>query len=187
MTKNRNNCAIRLPVKSVWLLLMGMVSGPIYAEPEEAALRVAFVYNFIKFIEWPKEETGHAVNLCSSTTDTEARNALHHLKGKTANKRVIELIYLHTGDLSSSELSPCHMLYLTHASASKRLPDPLPNGLVLVADEPEDEDSNVSISLLRNNRGRIEFIINTQAVNQAGVNISSQLLKLAKNSRERGG
>ena len=54
-------------------------------------------------------------------------------------------------------------------------------GMLLVVDEPEREDGRVGISLNRTHEDRIEFTINDPAVRHAGVKISSQLLKLAKN------
>lgn len=175
----------------MWLLLAGMICSPVYAESSEAALRVAFIYNFIKFIEWPITDTSQTIKLCALTADANTRSALEQLHGKTANKRVIELVHLHADELPGAALNNCQMLYLSQVTSpvisSKNLPDPLPNGVVLVADESSVQDKNVSIALLRNTNGRIEFAINPSAVTHAGVNISSQLLKLAKNSRGRNG
>lgn len=185
---NKVNHAIRMRAISVWLLLVGISCAPVHAtEPAEAALRVAFVYNFIKFIEWPPKDTSQTIKLCAATMDTDARDALQQLHGKTANKRVIELVYLHPDGLTRTRLKDCSMLYLTQSVPGKGLPNPLPNGVVLVADEPHEQDNNVSIALLRNTDGRIEFAVNSSAVIHAGVNISSQLLKLAKKSRRRNG
>lgn len=165
-----------------WILLSAVLCSPAFAgKSSEAPLRVAFVFNFIKFIEWPEQDATHNVKLCVSTTDADTRSALQQLNGKSANKREIELIYLKPDELGA--LDQCHMLYLTQSILNKDLPSPLPNGVVLVADEPAEQDQNVSIALVRNTDGRIEFAINSSAVDHAGVNISSQLLKLAKNSR----
>lgn len=151
------------------------------ATPSEAPLRVAFVYNFIKFIEWPEMDSAQSIRLCAATSDISTKAALAQLQGKTANKRLIELIYVEPNKLDN--VARCHMLYITQMDQRKDLPNPLPNGVVLVADEASAQDANVSIALLRNDDGRIEFAINNHAVIQAGVTISSQLLKLAKNSR----
>jgi len=173
----------RLFKSGVWLLLsFALCSSVLAGKSSEAPLRVAFVFNFIKFIEWPEHDASQNVKLCVYTSDADTRSALQQLNGKTANKRVIELIYLKPDELGV--LNQCHMLYITQSILNKHLPSPLPNGVVLVADEPTEQDHNVSIALLRNNDGRIEFAINSSAVDHAGVNISSQLLKLAKNSRK---
>lgn len=172
----------RLLKPRAWLLLCLLFCVPAFADKSsEAPLRVAFVFNFIKFIEWPELDATHDVTLCVSTTDAGTRSALQQLQGKAANKRIIELVYLAPDELAV--LDQCHTLYITQATLNKNLPNPLPNGVVLVADEPAAQDQNVSIALLRNTEGRIEFAINSSAVNHAGVNISSQLLKLAKSSR----
>ncbi len=172
--------AIRLLIAGVGVLL-SWVCIAAQATPSEAPLRVAFVYNFIKFIEWPDMDSAQSIRLCASTSDDSTKAALAKLQGKTANKRLIEIIYLEPHKLDT--VARCQMLYITQMDQDKSLPNPLPSGVVLVADEASVQDANVSIALLRNPDGRIEFAVNNNAVIQAGVRISSQLLKLAKNSR----
>ncbi len=53
----------------------------------------------------------------------------------------------------------------------------------MVADDPLPSEADISIALARSEDGRIEFSISVVAANHAGVSISSQLLKLAKNSQ----
>lgn len=164
----------------VWLLATCLWL-PSSVWSDEAILRVALVYNFIKFIEWPATDQQKTIQLCALDAKGDALNALQQLKGKTANKQVVEVVYLHVNDLFHVYLNNCHILYLSHPSAD--LPTPLPEGVVLIADEPEENDPNVSIALRRNKAGRIEFEVNLTAANRAGVRVSSQLLKLATKTR----
>jgi hypothetical protein len=71
-------------------------------------------------------------------------------------------------------------VYVPTSGADFPLPATLPNGVLLVMDEPEREDARVAISLNRTQEDRIEFQINDTAIKRAGVKVSSQLLKLAK-------
>jgi len=171
----------RVLIAIVCLLLPIAISLPVKAIPSEAPLRVAFVFNFMKFIEWPAMDASQHITLCASTSDENTRTALAQLRGKTVNKRAINLVYLELDQLHS--LNACHMLYITQVATSKHLQNPLPNGVVVVADEATALDDNVSIAILRKSDGRIEFTVNNDAVARAGVTISSQLLKLAKNWR----
>lgn len=167
----------------IWfLLIVGLIFLPATAWSSEATLRVAFVFNFMKFIQWPNHDESSTLTLCALQTDDETRNALDQLKDKTANKHYIQLKYLNDNAQITEQLDSCNLVYQPSYATQFAIPDPLPKGVILVADEPTDYAPNISISLIRNNQGRIEFAINNNAINHAGVTVSSQLLKLAKNS-----
>jgi len=176
-------------------IVMGVISGMIAlsssARASEVTLQVAFVYNFIKFIDWPTETPStsssfplsSSLRLCVLGANKEMHEALDQLNGKSANKQTIELVYLNAESLASTPLEHCQMVFRSSRSTSMVLPNPLPKGVVLVTNEQAQDDLNASIVLMRNGEGRIEFEINQSAVAQAGVKISSQLLKLAKNAQ----
>lgn len=173
---------LRLKRVYSWFLA-AFICLPLPAWSSEATLRVAFVYNFIKFIEWPNAASHPTLRLCAMGAEGEARYALQQLNGKLAKKQTIELIYLGDTNAVTHYLNSCQVVYRLQPAFKIALPHPLPEGVLLVSDETEVQDSSVSISLMRNDEGRIEFDIYQPAVHQAGVNISSQLLKLAKNNR----
>lgn len=165
-------------------VLMGcLLLLPVYAWSSEAALRVAFVYNFLKFIEWPKSFSG-PLNLCALGAEDEMREALDQLANKTLNKRPILLIHIDDNQALADQLANCQLVYWPGSARRFSLPQSLPVGVVLVADEANARVPGVSIALLRTRDGRIEFTVNETAVEQAGVRISSQLLKLDKNYRD---
>lgn len=160
---------------------------------DEASVRVAIVYNFIKFIEWPDQSAAPSFRLCTLGATGGAKNALQQLKGqpvltqlvdrKPVVKQAVELVYLDDPSTAISQLKTCHMLYRPARSIPIDMPQPLPGGVLFVADDPQPSEENVGIALVRNSDGHMEFSISQTAVNQAGVSISSQLWKLARNSR----
>jgi hypothetical protein len=159
----------------------------------EASVRVAFVYNFILFTEWPNQAASPSLRLCVLGADRETKAALSPLNGKPAitekidgksvTKQAVELVLLDDPASTLQQLKACHILYRPSRAMPIAVPDPLPLGVLLIADDPHPSEVNVSIALMRSREGRIEFSISAAAVNLSGVNISSQLLKLAKNSR----
>ena len=159
----------------------------------EAALRVAFVYKFIKFIEWPNQSTTTTLKLCALGADGDAKEALQPLNGQPVNKQVIdgnvvvkqtiEIVYLDDAAAVGQNLKSCQMLYRPAHSLPVAIPHPLPVGVLMVADDPQPAEADMGIALARSDDGRIEFSISVAAANHAGVSISSQLLKLAKNSQ----
>lgn len=162
------------------------------AASKEASVRVAFVYNFIKFSEWPNQAESANLRLCVLGADVAAKDALaalegqpvitHVIDGKTSVKQAVELLFLDEPSSIPLSVKSCHILYRPAHATPLAVPDPLPAGVLLIADDPEPSEANVSIALFRSRDGRIEFSISAAAVNQAGVSISSQLFKLAKNS-----
>ncbi|VUD47736.1 hypothetical protein TDB9533_01087 [Thalassocella blandensis] len=190
------------------LVTLAYAIGSSSAWSSEETLRAAFVYNFMKFIQWPvdrsidgsinsssdtaldsaadrssdssSDSSDATINLCPVGATPEVRNALERLQGKKANKSVIHIIYLDTSEQISEEIGNCHMLYLPVEGAPLALPEKLPSGVILVVDEPKKYSPNIGITLTKNPDGRIEFGINQPAITQAGVSISSRLLLLAK-------
>lgn len=189
--------------KSYCWVLMVYLLLPMYAWSSEAALRVAFVYNFLKFIEWtpsPSESQPtpgpSSVNptsveppvkpliLCALGVQDDMREALDQLNNRSINKRPIVLTYFDDNEVLAKRLSTCHLVYWPDSPRRFSMPEPFPGGIVLVADEGHAGKEGVSIGLQRTRDGRIEFTVNEPAVEHAGVRISSQLLKLAKNYRD---
>lgn len=160
---------------------------------DEARVRVAFVYNFMKFSEWPNQAVSDSLRLCVLGADRDTKEALAPLNGqpvitqkvdgKSVVKQAVELVLLDDPASTLQQLKSCHVLYRPARATPIAVPDPLPVGVVLIADEPHPSEANVSIALRRSRAGTIEFSISAAAVNLSGVNISSQMLKLAKNSQ----
>lgn len=155
-------------------------------------MRVAFVYKFIKFIEWPNQVENSPLRLCALGADGDAKAALQPLNGQPVSRQVtggsifkqaIEVLYLDDPAAVNTHIKTCQMLYRPSHSSPLAIPHPPPTGVFLVADDPLPTDQDVGIALARNDDGRIEFSISSNAVTLAGVNVSSQLLKLAKNSQ----
>lgn len=155
------------------------------AQASEAGLRVAFVYNFLKFIEWPALE-GAQFTLCALGAQDVTRQSLAQLDSKPYQYRRIKVVYIDSPDAVAQQLTSCQLLYVPNTGADLQLPQPFPSGVLLVVDEADPADSRVGISLQRTADNRIEFVMNEQAIQHAGVKVSSQLLKLAKKRKEGG-
>ena len=165
-----------------WVLIVCLLV-PMCALASEAALRVAFVYNFLKFIEWPDSSTDH-FDLCVLGAQGDMREALDQLATRSLNKRPIHLTYIEDNKTLAAGLSDCQLVYWPASTRRFAVPESLSEGVVLVTDEGSAQLPQVSIGLHRTPDGRIEFTVNQAAVEHAGVRISSQLLKLAKNYHE---
>lgn len=155
------------------------------AQASEEGLRVAFVYNFLKFIEWPGLK-GAQFTLCALGAQGVTRRSLEQLDNKLHQQQSIRIIYIDTVNEIAQHINSCQLLYVPNTGADMPLPQPFPAGVLLVVDEADANDARVGIALLRTTDNRIEFVMNEQAIQHAGVKVSSQLLKLAK-KRQGGG
>lgn len=169
-------CQYLISGVALLLLLQGQTTS---AQASEAGLRVAFVYNFLKFIEWP-ERTGDDLYLCVLGATDVTRESLSQINNKSNQKATIRVLFLDNASDVEPQMGRCHLVYVPTTGADLPLPAALPHGVILVMDEPDQQDGRVAIALNRTREDRIEFQINEPAVKQAGVKVSSQLLKLAK-------
>lgn len=163
-------------------IVVGLYCLPLTAWASEASLRVAFVYNFIKFISWPNHSSPR-FQLCSLGAFGDTQAALTQLNGKEVNQKVIDVLNLEPNADLPAHISGCQMLYRPAYIAPAILPHPLPTGIILVADEPSPDELDVGIGLFRGESGHLEFEINQAACVQAQVDVSSQLLKLARKTK----
>lgn len=167
-------------------ILLGLMFLSLPVWSSEASLRVAFVYNFIKFIQWPVSggtENSTSFHLCALGAEGDVRTALGQINGKSVGQQVVMVEFLDDSASLDAGLASCQMLYRPEHSLPLLLPHPLPAGVVLVVDEPEPGTPDVAVALTRNGDGPLEFQVDQAAMAQAGVEVSSQLLKLAKNTR----
>lgn len=168
----------RCLVSSVGLICL-VQSLSVSAQASEAGLRVAFVYNFLKFIEWPNLQ-GNDLVLCAIGARDTTRQSLAQIDNKSTQKVIIKVLFLDEAGELAQKVNSCHLVYVPTTGADITLPAVIPAGVLLVVDEPVQEDSRVGITLTRTRDDRIEFTVNDVAIKQAGVKVSSQLLKLAK-------
>jgi len=147
---------------------------------EEYQIKAAFLYNFAKFIEWPHSAfTGDTMDLCvlgsetfASTLETVVSDK--KLQGKRPAVRRVS---------RGNETRTCHILFVDHAQEWQ-----VPAILSLLRDAPvltvgeADGFANRGgvINFLMEHK-KVRFEINADAAARAGLQISSQLLKLATN------
>jgi len=181
----------RLPVRmlraaTVCCVLACLLVPPLAAEeaPSESQVKAAFLFNFVKFIEWPADsfrENGGRMRLCV-LGDGPLRPELERVAGgKTVNGHLLEVARVSAGD----DLAHCRMLFVTATPGGalrKGLAD-LRNAPVLTVGESAEftrQGGMIRFLMLDN---RVRFEINVAAAEQAGLKISSKLLALAQNLR----
>ena len=159
------------------LVLTGLIIGNAHAETEtESAVKIGFLYNFFKFIDWPQSaDTSGGYRLCT-TGDNSLGNGLLALQDKTINNKPLSI----KRGVSGKELKNCHMVFIgADEDISKAIGDLQSLAVVTVSDKPEFINQGGMIGLIQYNN-RLAFEVNLDAANVANIRISAKILELAK-------
>jgi hypothetical protein len=142
---------------------------------DERAIRVAYVFNLTKYVEWPHAGGQLVVGFAGDGPMGEALEKM--LSGKASESRVIRVI---TAD-SDEALSRCDVLYVAY-STPKQIRATLDRvrgkSVLTVGDsEPFAKDGGM-IGLVRSGE-QVQIQVNLEAVQQGHLKISSRVLALA--------
>jgi hypothetical protein len=150
-------------------------------QPTEYEIKVAFIYKFISFVEWPsasfpEEETPIRIGVLGDDPFGTALDKL--VKEKSVRQRKLEA----KRSKDPSDLVECHIVFVakSHAGNIKSLSGQFHEKHILtIGDSPGFAENGGIINLIER-EGKIRFEISTKAAKAAEIRISSQLLDLAK-------
>jgi YfiR/HmsC-like len=171
-----------------WLLLWLplVLAGPGRAAAasghDQQRVQAAFLYNFLKFCTWPGAADGPLV-IGAFREAPDA--ALGEVAGKTAGGRPVAVRRVD----SLEEARTCQLLLVPVGSRPRleRLLAGLSGQPVLTVSEIEDFARLGGIIGLVRSGDRLRFEVNLDAARDAGLELSSQLLKLASIVWQKGG
>ncbi len=146
-------------------------------------LKAAFVYNFLKFIEWPaEEENKDPIRIGLYGLSEEFGSELKKLQGKTVRSQVIEIVNLESLEDPKS-LDSLKVLILNPDDEAEQswLKEQAPkrSELLIIGEEKTVADQGGMIDFYTQ-RDRVRFRINRKRLEQANLEVSSKLLRLAK-------
>ena len=141
------------------------------AQQREAQLKAAYVFNFIKFVDWDARATGRTLDVCFSGAD-EVREAL----ALASSDKLVATRSIRVRSLAANASNDdCEVMYV---DASHPPIGHMPGSALSVGDAPEFT-KNGGIIRLYTESNRLRFVINVANARTAGLQISSNLLKLA--------
>lgn len=161
-------------------LLAGAAPQPCRAELTEVQIKSAYVFNFIKFAEWPASAArpGDKIRLCVIGSDP-MYSSLSALEGRKAGGYELHVTRPGAGET----LSSCHVLYIGEREQRRLVPVIKSLGtapVLTISDIPGFAERGGGIGLLQGN-DRMLFEVNLAATRNAGLRLSSQMLNLAAN------
>ncbi|MGE0406078.1 MAG: YfiR family protein [Candidatus Korobacteraceae bacterium] len=164
-------------------LLAGSHAALAQAErPTEYTVKAAYLFNFVKFIEWPAGVVNdNLLRVCVLGNGPLGPALEQMVTGATANGKVLQAIRI----TRPGEAVACQVLFLS-ASEDGRLREVLEalgaSAVLTVSDLPLFSQRGGMIELVLE-QGRVRFEVNLAAANAANLTLSSELLKLARRVR----
>lgn len=138
--------------------------------------KAGFILNFTKYTEWPGTQSGRDLLICS-LSERPLSGKLETLQGRQVQGRTIRV----RAPAPLGEWRDCQVMFITENEA-QRVDTVLRNvgqhPVLTISDAPGFAQAGGGIGLILR-AGRIRFDINQGATRQAGLKLSSQLLKLA--------
>jgi hypothetical protein len=147
----------------------------------EYDLKLAFLFNFAKFVEWPPDAFPYEkapINLCVFGTDPFGRALDEIVQGKTANNR--EFAIRRTA--KPEDLRGCQIIFLSDAERGRQAEvfESLKHFSVLVVGESDGFAQRGGCIQFYLEDNKVRFSINVDAVQRARLTVSSKLLALAR-------
>ena len=169
------------------LVSAGIAASPIGGPPKEFQVKAVFLYNFAQFVEWPANAfEGPDSPLVIGVLGLDPFGSFldETVRGERVNGRPLVVRRYR----SVSEIERCHILFISgseSAEAVRVAATMKERGVLTVCDW---ESSNWEGSMVRfvMDHGRVKLRINLEAAKQAGLNISSKLLRSAETVTQSG-
>jgi hypothetical protein len=175
-----------------WLVLLGALvcapGAPAQPQATEVSLKSAFLYKFVHYAEWPPEALGapgDPIALCVIGQDDVAQVLEEAVRGREIHERPVVV-----RNIAGEEAADgCHLLFVGSALGARfeRVLARVAARPTLTVGDAEGFARRGGIINFTRSGSRLGFEINRAAAQRAGLQLSSQLLKLSKLVPEQGG
>ena len=170
------------------LLLLGAVFVPAQQQPSEYQVKAAFLYNFMKFVQWPDANDASPMVIGVVGNDPFGPLLDEAVRAKSINGRLVQIRRLKARE----NLHGCHILFISNSDRVdvSRILAALAGDHALTVGESDRflRQGGMIALLMENDQVRLE--INLPAAEDKGLKLSSKLLAVARvmgAPRSRGG
>lgn len=172
---------VSIALCAAWILIIPQLTAAAQSSgPTEYQLKAAFLFNFAKFIDWPRSSFASAqapFSICIYGDDPFGQAIDATLKGQLIRGRGVNIQRVR----DPSQLRHCQVAFIA-SSERHHLPDVLQivrGASVLLVGESPGFAANGGAIQFQMEDDRVRFSINPDAAERAGLRISSKLLSLA--------
>jgi hypothetical protein len=147
--------------------------------PSEYQVKAVFLYNFVKFVEWPATPAGQEgpIEICVLGKDPFGGALERVVEGKTVNAR--QIVIRRIGEIAAAR--SCQVLFVSASEAGRvsELTKAIRGRNVLTVSGIDRFCERGGIITFLMEGQRVRFQINPKMATSAGLKISSKLLQLA--------
>jgi hypothetical protein len=153
-------------------------AGKIIPEPpDDYALHTLYIFNFVKYVEWPIATT-KSIKIGVVGNESAEETLAKMAKGRSAGPLEISVI----NTKNDTELSSCQIIFIPSgsSSAAAKLIESFNGKPILIVTEDADltkKGASMSFKIVAN---KLRFQINEEVIKGNGLKISSALLSLAE-------
>jgi hypothetical protein len=158
------------------LLLVLSATGVLHLQqvPLEYQLKAAYLFNFVKFVEWPSDAGAGPITICVAGRNPFGNALAETLRGEHVSRRALAARVIDMPEPG------CHVVFMPHGVASAvylRAADGMPT--LTVGETPGFIAEGGIVNFVAE-RGTVRFQISPRAAERAELRISSHLLRLAR-------
>jgi hypothetical protein len=161
-----------------------VAGAPVFdaAAPTEAEVKAAYVFNFLKYVEWPARvfRDDKAPFVIGVVGDGPVRAAIDALQGRQVRGRTIEVRHV-----ERAEATQAHALFVCGTADPAHTLKNVDRMPILSVTELDGSRPGSVINLVRIG-DRIGFDVDLDAANAAGLEVSSRLLSVARSVQSSG-
>jgi hypothetical protein len=157
-------------------LLLVVLPVPAQDVPIEYRVKATYLYNFVKFIEWPTEARNGPITVCVA-----GRNPFGTVLDDTLRDEVVRGRPLTARVILEPEPG-CHVLFIPEGAAAAYLRAAQGTPTLTVGESSDFLARGGIIAFVKADR-YVRFAISTEAAERAQLQVSSRLLQLAINTR----
>ena len=161
------------------LLVMTLLSAAAFSATPEYEVKAAYIYNFAKFFEWPRNESASSFTVCIYGKDPFQG----YLEDAARNKFVKDLPFVIRRLAEKNESwDECQMLFIgltTVARTEAVLAHVQGRSIVTIGESDSFTEKGGMIGLVVD-QGRVRFDINLAVITAAHLQVSSRLLALGR-------
>lgn len=149
-------------------------------ESLEIKVKAAYLYNFLRFVDWPEEHPTHA-NICVYGINENYRSAFSSMATLSKKSQRIT-INMFPEDDDITKLSACQIIFITDSAThkSKAIFEQIKDHQSLTVGESDSFISNGGMVNFVRIKDKIRFEINHDVAKAAGLKISSKVLRIAE-------
>ena len=141
---------------------------------KEYRVKATFLYNFVKFVEWPTRAASGPIVICVAGRNPFGSFLADTVRGESVQGRTIEIRTILEPD------PDCHMVFVAAGAATSAYLHAAIGTPTLTVGEAPGFIEQGGLTRFYLDAGTVRFEINREAAERSGIRISARLLQLAR-------